>query len=162
MSMNNLTKSQKVVLVAFTSEMEQEEDKLLNLPKFILHNILSRLPWKDVNQTSLLSKAWLETWYTFPILCFFDFITTKSIQPTEDIAGEDLSRKSKDFIEYVKSRLLRFWDQRLTIKECKFAILELRCMPNDLDLFLKLVGESRVEVLDLRLPEYGSIFQDEK
>jgi hypothetical protein len=35
-------------------------------------------------------------------------------------------------------------------------------MPNDLDLFLKLVGESGVEVLDLCLPEYRSIYQDEK
>ncbi|MCH79434.1 F-box/LRR-repeat protein, partial [Trifolium medium] len=66
--------------------MEQEEDKLSNLPKIILHNILSRLPEDDANRTSVLSKAWLETWYTFPILYFSDsdFIT-ESIQPKEDI-----------------------------------------------------------------------------
>ncbi|XP_045787609.1 F-box/FBD/LRR-repeat protein At1g13570-like [Trifolium pratense] len=138
--------------------MEEAEDKLSNLPKFILHNILSRLISEDAARTSVLSKTWLDTWYTFPYLCFcdFDFIT-ESIQPTED-----LPRKSKDFIEYVKSRLLWFWDRRLAIKEFYFAILDLRCVPNDLDLCLKLVVESGVEILSICLPKDGSISQDEK
>ncbi|XP_045821790.1 FBD-associated F-box protein At5g56370-like [Trifolium pratense] len=153
--------------------MEQEEDKLSNLPKKILHNILSRLPEDDANRTSVLSKAWLETWYTFPILCFsdFDFIT-ESTQPKEDIADtkitlmffqpvEDLSRKSKDFIEYVKRRLLRFWDHGLPIKEFAFMILDLLCMSEDLDFCLKLVAESGVEVLDLCFPD-PSFVKDEK
>ncbi|XP_045792019.1 F-box protein At1g60400-like [Trifolium pratense] len=138
--------------------MEEAEDKLSNLPKFILHNILSRLLSEDAARTSVLSKTWLDTWYTFPYLCFCesDFIT--EIQPTEDIP-----RKSKDFIEYVKSRLLWFWDRRLAIKEFYFAIRDLRCMPNDLDLCLKLVGESGVEILSICLPKYSSmISQDEK
>jgi hypothetical protein len=65
--------------------MEQEEDKSPNLPKIILHNILSRLQKEDGARTSVLSKSW----YTFPILylCDFQFIT-KSIQPMEDIAGK--------------------------------------------------------------------------
>jgi hypothetical protein len=79
--------------------MEQEEDKLTNLPKFILGNILSRLPREDADTTSLLSKAWLETWYTFPILYFFDYTTTESIQPTEDIAGKRNIVRLCDFLK---------------------------------------------------------------
>jgi len=52
--------------------MEHDEDQLSNLPKVILHNILSRLPQKDVARTSVLYKAWLDTWYTFPILYLSD------------------------------------------------------------------------------------------
>ncbi|XP_045792020.1 FBD-associated F-box protein At5g18780-like [Trifolium pratense] len=131
--------------------MEQAEDKLSILPKFILHNILSRLPEEDAYRTSVLSKAWLETWYTFPILCFYNIeLITES--------------KSKDLIEYVKSRLLRFWEQRLAIKEFNFSIIDiLGCMSNDFDLCLKLVSESGVEVLDVCFPKYSSmISQDEK
>ncbi|CAJ2663672.1 unnamed protein product [Trifolium pratense] len=50
--------------------MEEAEDKLSNLPKFILHNILSRLISEEAARTSVLSKTWLDTWYTFPCLCF--------------------------------------------------------------------------------------------
>ncbi|PNX82638.1 F-box/LRR-repeat protein, partial [Trifolium pratense] len=41
--------------------MEEAEDKLSNLPKFILHNILSRLLSEDAARTSVLSKTWLDT-----------------------------------------------------------------------------------------------------
>jgi hypothetical protein len=46
-----------------------------------------------------LSKAWLETWYTFPILYFFDYTTTESIQPTEDIAGKRNIVRLCDFLK---------------------------------------------------------------
>ncbi|CAJ2636903.1 unnamed protein product [Trifolium pratense] len=42
--------------------MEHEEDRLSSMSKTILHNILSKLPMKDAARTSVLSKAWLETW----------------------------------------------------------------------------------------------------
>ncbi|MED6186519.1 hypothetical protein PIB30_067416, partial [Stylosanthes scabra] len=48
-------------------------DRISDLPKIILHDILSRLPDKDVARTSVLSKAWHETWSTFPILTFDAF-----------------------------------------------------------------------------------------
>ncbi|GAU27396.1 hypothetical protein TSUD_356310 [Trifolium subterraneum] len=128
--------------------MEQEEDRLSNLPKIILHNILSRLPEKDAARTSVLSKAWLEIWYTFPNLSICDskFIG-KSTQPVED-----LQKKRTDFIDYVKSRLARFSKQRLAIKEFKLSVncFELGYMSrDDVDLWLKLASESGVEVLEL-------------
>ncbi|KAK2353035.1 FBD-associated F-box protein [Trifolium repens] len=131
--------------------MEQVEDRLSNLPKVILHNILSRLPEEDAARTSVLSKVWQEAWYTFPNLSFCDsHFIGKSIYPVEDISG--LSKKRKDFIDYVKSRLARFWKQRFTIKEFKLSVIcfELGYMSRDVNLWLKLASESGVEVLELR------------
>ncbi|KAJ1390973.1 Leucine-rich repeat domain superfamily [Sesbania bispinosa] len=128
-----------------------DEDQISNLPKNILHDILSRLPEKDAARTSVLSKAWAETWSTFPILSFCD---TKIIgtfpQPMEDFL-----RKRKNFIDYVKRTLLRFCDQGLAIKEFKLSVncFDLHYMSKDVDLWLKLVSESGVEVLELCLPD---------
>ncbi|WJX86352.1 hypothetical protein P8452_68670 [Trifolium repens] len=128
--------------------MEQEKDQLSNLPKIILHNILSRLPEEDAARTSVLSKTWLEIWYTFPILSLSD-IKIISAVPHQPV--EDLPRKSKDFIEYVKTTLFRFWDRRLAIKEFKLSVkcFELGYTSKDVDLCLKLASESGVEVLKL-------------
>jgi hypothetical protein len=136
--------------------MEQVEDRLSNLPKIILHNILSRLPEEDAARTSVLSKAWLEIWYTFPYLSFCDsHFIEKSIQPLEEI-----QKKRKDFIDYVKSRLVRFWKQRLAIKEFKLRVnwFELGYISEDVDLCLKLASESGVEVLEL----YNGLDMDEE
>jgi hypothetical protein len=132
--------------------MEQMEDRFSNLPKFILHKILSRLPEKDAARTCLLSKAWLEIWYTFPILSFSDTKISRAVpQPVEDLPG-----KSKDFIEYVKSTLLRFWNQRLVIKEFNLRVdcFELSSMSMDVDICLKLASENGVQVLELRNGPY--------
>ncbi|MCH82224.1 F-box/LRR-repeat protein, partial [Trifolium medium] len=138
--------------------MEQEEDRLSNLPKIILHNILLRLPEEDATRTSVLSKAWLETWYTFPNLYFWDFqFIGKSTQPVEDIVDTKVigmfpqPKKRNDFIDYVKSRLARFWKQGLAIKEFNLYVncFELGYMSMDVDLWLKLASESGLEVLDL-------------
>lgn len=126
-------------------------DQISNLPKTILHDILSRLPEKDAARTSVLSKAWAETWSTFPILSFCD---TKIIgtfpQPTEDFL-----RKRKKFIDYVKKTLLRFRDLGLAIKEFKLSVncFDLQYMSQDIDLWLKLAGETGIEVLELCLPD---------
>ncbi|MCH81789.1 F-box/LRR-repeat protein [Trifolium medium] len=143
--------------------MEQVEDRLSNLPKIILHNILSRLPEEDAARTIVLSKAWRETWYTFPNLSFCDshFIG----KPVEDIVGmfpqpmEDLPKTRKDFIDYVKSRLVRFLKQRLAIKKFKLSVhFALAYMSKDVDLCLKFASESGVEVLEL----FNGIDRDEE
>ncbi|MCI04151.1 F-box protein, partial [Trifolium medium] len=91
----------------------------------------------------------------------------KSIQPVEDIVGmfpqpmEDLPKKRKEFIDYVKSRLVRFWKQRLAIKEFRLSVncFELGYMSEDVDLCLKLAStESGVEVLELC---YGRDMEEE-
>ncbi|KAK7294313.1 hypothetical protein RJT34_17201 [Clitoria ternatea] len=128
-----------------------EQDLISNLPKTILHDILSRLPEKDAARTIVLSKAWTETWYTFAILSFCD---TKIIG-TFPQPAEDFVRKRKNFIDYVKRTLLRFREQGLAIKEFKLSIncFDLQYMSHDVDLWMKLVSESGVQVLELCLPD---------
>ncbi|KEH18290.1 putative F-box/FBD/LRR-repeat protein At1g78760 isoform X2 [Medicago truncatula] len=130
---------------------QEEEDQLSTLPKIILHNILSRLPEKDAARTSVLSKSWLDTWYTFPILSFSDGIFIGTFpQPREGFL-----RKRKNFIDYMKRTLLRFYDNELAIKQFKLMLnnFELRSMSADVDLWLNLASECGVEVLELCLPQ---------
>ncbi|RDX80842.1 F-box/FBD/LRR-repeat protein, partial [Mucuna pruriens] len=128
-----------------------ERDLISNLPKTILHDILSRLPEKDAPRTSVLSKVWSETWSTFPFLSFSD---TKVIG-TFPQPQSDFLRKRKNFIDHVKRTMLRFQDQGLTIKEFKLSIncFDLRYMSQDVDHWMKLASESGVGVLELCLPD---------
>jgi hypothetical protein len=116
--------------------MEHEkEDRLSSLPKIILYDILSRLPEEDANRTSVLSKTWLDTWNTFPIL---SFSITQSM--------ENILR----FCDYVKRRMLRFRDQSLAIKTFKLCVRRPGTpnMSKDVDIWLKLACESGVEVIE--------------
>jgi hypothetical protein len=81
------------------------------------------LPQKDVARTSVLSKAWLDTWYTFPILYFSDTM-------------HDIVSKGDNFIDYVKRRLMRFYDNGLAIKVFKLVVYNVelrRYMSKDVD-----------------------------
>ncbi|XP_045812482.1 F-box/LRR-repeat protein 13-like [Trifolium pratense] len=131
---------------------ELEEDRLSSLPKIILHSIMSKLPEKDAARTSVLSKAWLETWYTFPILSFSTskFMGMSPLQPMED---SEKMRKMLGFCDYVKRSILRFCDQNLAIKEFKLKvnISEIRHISRDVDFWLKLACECGVEVIDYSL-----------
>jgi hypothetical protein len=149
--------------------MEHDEDRLSNLPKVILHNIMSRLPEKDAARTSVLSKSWLETWYTFPVLSFSDTQISGLFQPS-DIGRllfpelmDDFVRKIENFIDYLKRRLLRFYDNGLAIKKFKLVVNNVELcsyMSKDVDLWLKLATESGVEEIDLYLPDRPN--QDEE
>jgi hypothetical protein len=124
--------------------MEHDEDQLSNLPKVILHNILSRLPENDAARASVLSKSWLDTWYTFPILSFSDTQITGMFPELMD-----------NFNNYVKRRLLRFSDNGLAIKKFKLAVNNVKLFSyilKDIDLWLKLASESGVEGIELYLP----------
>ncbi|XP_039685496.1 F-box/FBD/LRR-repeat protein At1g16930 isoform X2 [Medicago truncatula] len=142
--------------------MEHDEDRLSNLPKVILHSIMSRLPEEDAAKTSVLSKDWLETWYTFPILSFSDSQITGLFPPSDlgrmlfPESMDDFVTKIENFIDYVKRRLLRFYDNGLAIKKFKLVVDNVELCSYilmDVDLWLKLAGESGVEVLDLYLPD---------
>ncbi|XP_027336473.1 F-box/FBD/LRR-repeat protein At1g78750-like [Abrus precatorius] len=135
------------------------QDLISNLPKTILHDILSKLPEKDAARTSVLSKVWAETWSTFPILLLCD---TKIVGVFSQ-SPEDLMRKRKTFVDYAMRTLLRFHDQGLAIKEFKIRLncFDFQDMSQDFDLWLKLASESRVEVLELCLPELGEQGQNQ-
>jgi len=129
--------------------MELEEDRLSSLPKIILHHILSRLSEKDRAKTSVYSKAWLDTWCTFPILSFCDdrIIRMSPARPMEDKMKK---RKIFGFCDYVKRRMLKFHDQKLAIKEfqLKMYSLGLCQISKDVDIWLKLACECGVEVIE--------------
>jgi hypothetical protein len=138
------------MLLILEHKMEElEEDRLSSLPKVVLHCIMSKLLEKDAARTSVLSKAWLDTWYTFPILSFTasKFMEMYPVQPIED--SERMTEIS-GFCDYVKRSISRFRDQSLAIKEFK---LEVDCfgldnISNDVDIWLKLACECGVEVID--------------
>jgi hypothetical protein len=125
-----------------------EEDRLSSLPKIILHCILSKLPEKDAARTSVLSKAWLDICYTFPILSFFTWnLLEKSLR--QPIEYSERMRKISGFCDYVKRRILRFRDQSLAIKEFELILDSSRLcnISNDVDIWLKLACECGVEVI---------------
>lgn len=123
-----------------------ERDQLSYLPKIILHDILTRLPEEDAVRTSVLSKKWAQTWYTFPILSFSDMkfvgrrvhylVNSSNITP---------------FLDNVERTLLRFHNQGLAIKHFKLSVrsFDLYHVSKYVDLWLKLAIESGIEVLEL-------------
>ncbi|MED6156179.1 hypothetical protein PIB30_012194 [Stylosanthes scabra] len=115
-------------------------DRISDLPKGILHDILGKLPDKDAAKTCVLSKSWRQTWFSFPIL---------------SLCSDDLPSSPKDiFIDYVTKRLMRLHDQSLTIKEFKLTLgytIDRRQLAHHIDQWIQMAIESGVEVLELRL-----------
>ncbi|QHN76118.1 Putative FBD-associated F-box protein [Arachis hypogaea] len=77
-------------------------DRFSALPKIILHDILVRLPVKDAAKTSVLSKAWNDTWFSFPNLsvCSEDF-SLKMMYPQE-IDKDDLTHVSHHVDQWIQ------------------------------------------------------------
>ncbi|MED6156180.1 hypothetical protein PIB30_012195 [Stylosanthes scabra] len=132
-----------------SAEAEKIMDGISDLPKAILHNILARLPDKDSARTSVLSKAWRETWCTFPILsiCSYQFFRS------QDVTVENSHSLIDKVIDYVGRRLLSLRDRGLAIKEFKLMLdyVDNEYMSHHLDLWLKMAIESGCEVLQLCL-----------
>ncbi|KAL4355760.1 hypothetical protein HN51_027103 [Arachis hypogaea] len=131
-------------------------DRISVLPKTILHDILGRLPDKDAAKTSVLSKSWSETWFSFPVVAAWskDFFNMPDLQ----LSPEDplwLSRLDM-FIGYVSKRLRRLHDQGLAVKELKLKMKYISDKMlvshyHHLDEWIQMASESGVEVLGLHL-----------
>ncbi|XP_057732432.1 putative F-box/LRR-repeat protein At5g41840 isoform X2 [Arachis stenosperma] len=124
-------------------------DQISGLPEAIRHDILARLPDRDSARTSVLSKAWRETWSTFPILSICSDEHFKS----EDVTVDNYHSKIDKVIDYVGRRLLRLRDLGLPIKEFKLIMdyVDHKCMAHHVDLWMKMAIESGGEVLHLQL-----------
>ncbi|MED6156172.1 hypothetical protein PIB30_012187 [Stylosanthes scabra] len=130
-------------------------DRLSALPRPILHAILAKLPDKDAAKTIALSKAWRDTWFSFPYLSVC----------SDDPMIFDLRFCNVDIlVGYVTKRLLRLHDQGLAIKEFKLNLKMLKptqLSHNHFDRWIQIASESGIEVLELYLPggrigrEYG-------
>ncbi|KAL5715350.1 hypothetical protein ACHQM5_017181 [Ranunculus cassubicifolius] len=55
-----------------SSDLEEEEDRITNLPESLLHQILTLLDTKQVVQTSILSTNWRHFWRSIQTLDFSD------------------------------------------------------------------------------------------
>ncbi|KAL1293303.1 hypothetical protein AAHE18_19G063500 [Arachis hypogaea] len=130
--------------------MDEKMDHISGLPETLLHDILSRLPKKDAIKTSVLSKTWRETLYTFPILSICDRGSIRKFSKRKE------DQPIKAFLDHGKQRLVRFSDQGLAIKEFKLKLsltcYDLQLIYPDVDQWLKLASECDVQTLKLCLP----------
>ncbi|XP_057736607.1 F-box/FBD/LRR-repeat protein At5g22660-like [Arachis stenosperma] len=134
-----------------------EIDRISFLPKAILHDIIGRLPDKDAARTSVLSKSWSETWFSFPILSacsenFFSLARTLPIEHPLWLSKLDI------FIGYVGKRLRRLCDQGLAVKELKLNLqyrLDRMHVSHHVDQWIQMAAENGVEVLELHLAASG-------
>ncbi|RYQ87585.1 hypothetical protein Ahy_B09g095109 isoform H [Arachis hypogaea] len=134
----------------------KEMDKISDLPKIILHDILSRLPYEDAARTSVLSKAWHETWSSFPILVFDGSQGGHMLwmDRKDPLTIQENRRKANSFLKSVDRRLVRFHHHGFAIKEFNLSMMFFhpRFMPHLVDLWMKIVGESSsIQVLKLEL-----------
>ncbi|XLS70227.1 hypothetical protein HN51_027092 [Arachis hypogaea] len=131
-------------------------DKISDLPKIILHDILSRLPYEDAARTSVLSKAWHETWSSFPILVFDGSrcVHVHLKDRKNPLKIQDNRRKVNRFFNSVDRTLVRFHHHGFAIKEFNLSMMFFhpRFMPHLVDRWMKIVGESSsIQVLKLEL-----------
>ncbi|XP_057732358.1 putative F-box/FBD/LRR-repeat protein At4g00315 [Arachis stenosperma] len=138
-------------------------DKISDLPKIILHDILSRLPYEDAARTSVLSKAWHETWSSFPILVFDGSrcVHVHLKDRKNPLKIQDNRRKVNRFFNSVDRTLVRFHHHGFAIKEFNLSMMFFhpQFMPHLVDRWMKIVGESSsIQVLKLELQLADSFF----
>ncbi|XLS70255.1 hypothetical protein HN51_027120 [Arachis hypogaea] len=123
-------------------------DQISGLPEAILHDILARLPDRDAATTSVLSKAWKETWFTFPILS----ICSNQFFRSQDVTVDNYIKLDK-VIDYVGRKSLKLRDLGIVIKEFKLIMdyVDHKYMAHRVDLWMKMAIESGGEVLHLQL-----------
>lgn len=101
------------------------EDRVNALPEAILHHIMSFLPFKQVVQTSVLSKTWCQAWLTFP-----DLVFDEALFPHD---WYDYCRDQKRFgtlSTYWQRILDRRGEKKVSVRKFTFRMIFL----NDLDL----------------------------
>lgn len=102
------------------------EDRVDALPEAILYHIMSFLPFKQVVQTSFLSKTWYQAWLTFPDLVFDEALFPPDLY--------DCCRDQKRFdllLNYWEGRIVHFrGENKVSVRKLTFRMVFL----NDLDL----------------------------
>lgn len=89
-------------------------DRISELPVFILHKILSRLPRGDSGRTSVLSKRWNSVWISFPIIEFHQNTYMKRFS-----SGEFLHFVDKSLRRFVESKFrMEKLDLNLRMESC--------------------------------------------
>lgn len=120
--------------------MMEEYDRLSDLPDSLIQDIFRFLPTRDVIRTTILSKRWKNLWTTFPWLDFNN-VTMKM--------GSDEFRNLVD-------KALKSWRGnkmfRLDVEFDHEVGNLLNDGTDDIDSWLRLAVEKKVEALKLRFP----------
>ena len=116
-----------------------ESDKLLELPDFILHHILSLLPTIDVVRLSLLSKRWRRIWYSLPALNFSDSSCAKPTNFCKNV-GKCMRLRKADLVS----------GQNTAITSFKLAT-SFSWRWSTIDGWLSLVSHSKLKELDISI-----------
>ncbi|KAH6788947.1 hypothetical protein C2S51_003953 [Perilla frutescens var. frutescens] len=91
------------------ADLDDEEDRISDLPDDILHHVFSFLPIKSAAQTSSLSKRWKTLWYSFPDLDF----TTVTANPPPKSATASVRKRVRSHV----ARGAEYADQILSLLE---------------------------------------------
>ncbi|KAJ4717945.1 F-box protein, partial [Melia azedarach] len=113
-------------------------DRISDLPHLILHHIMSFLSFKQVIQTSLLSKQWQRAWHSFPILEFdravfppnLRFYRHRVIDIDEDTVIEEGEAEGKEklfkLLSYMEETLHNRHRQMISVKKFTLQLFESR------------------------------------
>ena len=104
----------------------EKVDRISESSEPILHHILSFLPFKQVAQTTLLSKRWETVWLTFPVLEFDRTIFKPHFQNDHTQNNEECDevqkRRKKLFNCLGKTLQDRWCKETMSIKEFTLEI----------------------------------------
>ena len=130
-------------------KVDDEVDRLSELPEFVVQHILSFLPTKQVVQSTLFSKTWKHVWTTFPLLRFDKTFSSGSWYEV-DRKKPDIQRKLVNFYNFVETTLRRHHRLKLRIKNFKLTdVLHKHKSMSRVDRWIRYVVESDVEELNL-------------
>ncbi|MED6156201.1 hypothetical protein PIB30_012216 [Stylosanthes scabra] len=105
--------------------------------------------------TSVLSKAWHETWSTFPILVFDGNSRDIFVDRGDPQSIQDHRRKVNSFLNSVDRTLVRFHHHGFPIKEFSLSMMFFhpQFMPYHIDRWMKIVSQRNdsIKVLKLEL-----------
>ncbi|XP_074301326.1 F-box protein At4g22280-like isoform X1 [Silene latifolia] len=119
------------------------EDRLSDLPDFIMHHIISFLDFKEACRTCILSRRWTRISDTNPVL----LVTRRNVSD-----GNTAS------LEYIETRMQRYSKENLRIKKLRLEFsrdVELTCK---VDEWLEIAVRNQVENLVLDNP-YGRYYR---
>ncbi|XP_074281370.1 uncharacterized protein LOC141606218 isoform X2 [Silene latifolia] len=117
-------------------------DRISELPKFILHTILSMLDTNEACRASVLSKRWYDVWSSIPVLDFrlYDFnvyYDTDTIQ---------------SFLGFIDKTMQRYFTKRYRIMKLK---LELPMVDEKIELLVdywfEIAVQSQIEELEFKI-----------
>ncbi|KAK2995543.1 hypothetical protein RJ640_014940 [Escallonia rubra] len=129
--------------------MEGAMDRISQLPELIIHHILSFLSGKEAAQTSVLSKTWLSSWSTNPVLdldeTYFGEDPLSWYQENPETEG-----KRQKFMKFLRDTMIRYREHNPRIKRLVLRVNIVNCdMVSLADEWIGLALENHVEELDL-------------